>query len=176
MHGLDPGGTVDPAVVVAVSGAGAFVGDKIAKGLSIRRQLRHLRARAELIEDGRVRAFVLERLKSTEADWRAGVLSDIAIREVVIDEISSAMLPRPPLSRLENKPRSAKLARCRCQVTSNRSSRHSVPRRSPSLRQALLSCAWEILSITKSCLASYPPVFGFAAGLASKGCRRSPTL
>jgi hypothetical protein len=87
LHGVDPGSTVDPAVVVAVSGAGAFVGDKIAKGLSIRRQLRHLRARAELIENGSVRAFVLERLKSTEADWRAGVLSDIAIREVVIDEI-----------------------------------------------------------------------------------------
>ncbi len=87
LHGVDPGGTVDPAVVVAVSGAGAFVGDKIAKRLSIRRQLRHMRARTELIENCSVRAFVVARLKSTEADWRAGVLSDVAIREVIIDEI-----------------------------------------------------------------------------------------
>ena len=87
LHGVDPGGTVDPAVVVAVSGAGAFVGDSIAKRLSTRRQLRHLRARTELIENSSMRAFVVNRLQSIEADWQAGVLSDIAIREVIIDEI-----------------------------------------------------------------------------------------
>ncbi|HZW53210.1 MAG TPA: hypothetical protein VFF00_04200 [Candidatus Elarobacter sp.] len=64
-----------------------MVGDAVGKHWSIRRQLRHLRDRAAGLENRDDGAFLSARLDVLEADWRAGVLNDAVMQQIVIDEI-----------------------------------------------------------------------------------------
>ena len=76
VHGLDLGPATDATVVFTMAGCGGSIGDHLQRRITVRRQLFRLRKRIRRLEDGRVRIYLLERLRCCEADWRAGLLSE----------------------------------------------------------------------------------------------------
>jgi hypothetical protein len=86
-HGLDPGSAIDAALVFTLMGCGGGLGDSLQRRGTVRRQLSRIRERVRRLDDESARFYLLERLRRSEADWRAGLLSDDGIREFVLDEV-----------------------------------------------------------------------------------------
>jgi len=102
-HGIDPGSAVDATLVFTLMGCGGGIGDALQRRVTLGRQLSRIRERVRRLDDESARFYLLERLRRSEADWRAGLLSDDGIREFFLGEVYAryvmphdAVRARPP--------------------------------------------------------------------------------
>jgi len=86
-HGLDPGSAIDAMLIFTLMGCGGGIGDALQRRITVGRQLSRIRERVRRLDDKSARFYLLERLRRSEADWRAGLLTDDGIREFVLDEV-----------------------------------------------------------------------------------------